>query len=169
MEGFLNEIRVSQDECRHDKCHHVGSGNFELEIPKNIQARTSRSAPCPCGSGKKYKRCCGPRDEEVYRKSLAKLKRLDDWSNGVMDAIEAERHDEAERLCEDLLKHYPDQIDGHERLASVREAQGRWEEAVAAYDRSLAHIDRYPAGFDQGSIDSIRERRERAREKAACV
>jgi uncharacterized protein len=23
------------------------------------QAKTGRNAPCPCGSGKKYKKCCG--------------------------------------------------------------------------------------------------------------
>jgi len=27
--------------------------------PKNINKKISRNEPCPCGSGKKYKRCCG--------------------------------------------------------------------------------------------------------------
>jgi preprotein translocase subunit SecA len=26
---------------------------------KRKQAKVGRNAPCPCGSGKKYKRCCG--------------------------------------------------------------------------------------------------------------
>jgi SWIM/SEC-C metal-binding protein len=25
----------------------------------SFQSRPSKNAPCPCGSGKKYKRCCG--------------------------------------------------------------------------------------------------------------
>jgi SWIM/SEC-C metal-binding protein len=25
----------------------------------NFQQQPSKNAPCPCGSGKKYKRCCG--------------------------------------------------------------------------------------------------------------
>lgn len=29
------------------------------------QRPVSGKAPCPCGSGKKYKRCCGPRDAAV--------------------------------------------------------------------------------------------------------
>ena len=29
--------------------------NYKREIDKKI----SRNEPCPCGSGKKYKRCCG--------------------------------------------------------------------------------------------------------------
>jgi len=26
---------------------------------KTVEENTSRNAPCPCGSGKKYKNCCG--------------------------------------------------------------------------------------------------------------
>jgi len=40
-----------------------------LEIPSPAldnrpgKARVGRNAPCPCGSGKKYKKCCLPKDE----------------------------------------------------------------------------------------------------------
>ena len=27
--------------------------------PKKAQAKIGRNDPCPCGSGKKYKQCCG--------------------------------------------------------------------------------------------------------------
>ena len=27
--------------------------------PRNIKSKIGRNDPCPCGSGKKYKRCCG--------------------------------------------------------------------------------------------------------------
>jgi len=27
--------------------------------PARVQAQPGRNDPCPCGSGKKYKRCCG--------------------------------------------------------------------------------------------------------------
>jgi uncharacterized protein YecA (UPF0149 family) len=27
--------------------------------PPAIKEKISRNAPCPCGSGKKYKKCCG--------------------------------------------------------------------------------------------------------------
>lgn len=98
---------------------------------------------------------------------LRDLKRLEDWSNGVQDEIEAGRFTEAERLCEKLLKHYPDQPDGHDRLASVREAQGRWTDAVAAYDRLLSHIERHPDGFDEESIAYHREKRDHALQRAS--
>lgn len=29
------------------------------QIGESQPAQTGRNAPCPCGSGKKYKRCCG--------------------------------------------------------------------------------------------------------------
>ncbi len=32
----------------------VGAGQFKRETPK-----VGRNDPCPCGSGKKYKKCCG--------------------------------------------------------------------------------------------------------------
>lgn len=27
--------------------------------PVRVQPKIGRNAPCPCGSGKKYKKCCG--------------------------------------------------------------------------------------------------------------
>lgn len=40
-----------------------GGSNFKLNIPKrkpsfNVE-NVGRNAPCPCGSGKKFKQCCG--------------------------------------------------------------------------------------------------------------
>jgi hypothetical protein len=32
---------------------------FALDTPTRAEARPGRNEPCPCGSGKKYKRCCG--------------------------------------------------------------------------------------------------------------
>ena len=42
----------------------AGSGNLKLNLPKkrppqfDVQ-KIGRNAPCPCGSGKKFKQCCG--------------------------------------------------------------------------------------------------------------
>jgi len=94
------------------------------------------------------------------------IQNLDDLSNSVLDEIEAGRFDEAERLCEKLLMQYPDQIDGHKRLAKVREAQGRWADAVAAYDRAIAHIERHPDGFDHEMLKILNEKRAAARQRA---
>jgi uncharacterized protein YecA (UPF0149 family) len=32
----------------------------EQALPVQQPAKIGRNDPCPCGSGKKYKKCCGP-------------------------------------------------------------------------------------------------------------
>ncbi|MDQ2085079.1 SEC-C metal-binding domain-containing protein [Herbivorax sp. ANBcel31] len=34
-------------------------GEFQESVNPNPEGKTGRNAPCPCGSGKKYKKCCG--------------------------------------------------------------------------------------------------------------
>ena len=36
-----------------------GSAEPEKKAPKKAVAKVGRNDPCPCGSGKKYKQCCG--------------------------------------------------------------------------------------------------------------
>ena len=31
--------------------------------------KSGRNGPCPCGSGKKYKKCCLPREESAYQRT----------------------------------------------------------------------------------------------------
>jgi preprotein translocase subunit SecA len=49
---------------QHDVVHTIYHVNVSKEPPRKKQAvlagkKVSRNAPCPCGSGKKYKHCCG--------------------------------------------------------------------------------------------------------------
>lgn len=32
---------------------------YEREVAKSLQPKVGRNEPCPCGSGKKFKKCCG--------------------------------------------------------------------------------------------------------------
>jgi SWIM/SEC-C metal-binding protein len=34
---------------------------LQRPVPRTVNARVDRNDPCPCGSGKRYKRCCGGR------------------------------------------------------------------------------------------------------------
>jgi len=91
-------------------------------------AKIGRNAPCPCGSGKKYKKCCLPLQERSSSQdnipySEADIDDLDMLSNSVPDLINDGELGEAEKVCHELLKHYPGQIDGIDRLAEVYEAQ----------------------------------------------
>jgi uncharacterized protein YecA (UPF0149 family) len=142
-------------------------------MPKDAPGRNDS---CPCGSGKKFKKCCSGKDSDTRasasraawdrlpfeeRARIAKkVQRLDDLSNGVLDAIEAKRYDEAERLCEELLREYPEVIDGHDRFGMLRQAQGRFQEAAEEYEKALAMIDEHPRDYDPEAAVEFRQRRD---------
>jgi len=49
---------------QHDVAHSIYHVGITKEAPKKKEAvmagkRVGRNDPCPCGSGKKYKHCCG--------------------------------------------------------------------------------------------------------------
>ena len=48
-------------ELQRDKPEDITDLEILLNWPKPIEAqnKVGRNAPCPCGSGKKYKKCCG--------------------------------------------------------------------------------------------------------------
>ena len=87
---------------------------------------------------------------------------LDDLSNSVIDAIEAGQYHKAEELCQKLLQDYPDVFDGYERLATLREAQGRFQEAAENYNKVLDMIKKNPKNVDQDTIQYITELRDQA-------
>lgn len=119
-------------------------------------AQVGRNQPCPCGSGKKYKRCCLARDEarasETRRALTAAVwdedDDLDTASNAVVDLIRAGRLDEAEAAARDLLIRYPEVVDGLERLGMVFEARGDRRGAADYYRQAVAFILEHPEGFD---------------------
>ncbi len=126
-------------------------------------AKISRNAPCPCGSGKKYKKCClWRRESEALEqrkileqnpgKALVEVDDLDDLSNSVLDLIDAGKFDEAESVCNELKKRYPDQVDGIERMAMVYEARGEIRKA-AEYYLKAAEFMRSNPGFDKEGIE----------------
>lgn len=61
-DGKKEEIRKLQDEFGVYKNHKSSQKHFRpLEFPKvgpGFAGRVGRNAPCPCGSGKKHKKCC---------------------------------------------------------------------------------------------------------------
>ncbi len=115
-----------------------------------------RNAPCPCGSGKKHKRCClAPKKRKASAPSFNYIPvytELDQLSNSVNGLIKEDRLDEAEAVANRLLKEYPDQIDGLDRLYQVYEARGEKGKAVE-YLQKAADFAASSEGFDQQSVD----------------
>jgi tetratricopeptide (TPR) repeat protein len=132
--------------------------------------KTSRNDPCPCNSGKKYKKCCLEKDQAAERAELthaaAKVvtaeqtkkkaareafeasQALDEASNAVIDLLDAGQLDEAERAAHELLERYPEVPDGHERLGMVYEARGDHPRAADCYRKVIEFIRAHPDNFD---------------------
>ena len=119
--------------------------------------KIGRNEPCPCGSGKKYKKCC-LLEQDGRPTSLPPIKHrvvyteLDQLSNSVVDLINQNELEKAEAVSQRLLSEYPDQVDGFDRLAMVYEARGDRKRA-AEYYRKAADFARSNPGFDKDSID----------------
>lgn len=117
-----------------------------------------RNDPCPCGSGKKYKRCCLDQNKAGERSSAPPINfipvytELDQLSNSVSDLINKGKLDEAEAAANKLLKEYPDQIDGLHRLAQVYEARGDKVKAVEYLWKTVEFAES-EEGFDRQSVD----------------
>ena len=122
-----------------------------------IMVKIGRNAPCPCGSGRKYKKCCLSRKEGNKHRSVKKIgfipvyTELDQLSNSVVDLIKQNKLDEAEAVSRKLLTEYPDQVDGLNRLAMVYEARGE-KNLAARYYLKAADFARSNEGFDRKTI-----------------
>jgi tetratricopeptide (TPR) repeat protein len=126
-----------------------------------------RNDPCPCGSGKKYKRCCLGLHQEAdrNRESLPPVTSLeevyddadalDQLSNRVVDLIEEGRLEEAEERCRELRERYPEQVDWMERFAMVYEARGDGPRAAEYYRKAAAFAER-AGDFDEETIEDWR-------------
>jgi tetratricopeptide (TPR) repeat protein len=131
-----------------------------LPSVESVMAKIARNAPCPCGSGKKYKRCCLLLQQRAPANPLPASQpigiapgaivfddKLDQLSNSVVDLIKEGKLDEAEAVCKQLSKRYPDQVDGIERRAMVEQARGNYAQAAQYYLEAAAFIQGKP-GFD---------------------
>jgi len=127
-----------------------------------------RNDPCPCGSGKKYKRCCLPlheaagrerqRDEPVTLQELHdESAELEELSNRVNTLIRKGELERAEELSHQLLRRFPDQLDGIEGLARVYEARGEPLRAAEHYRKAALFAER-GEGYDPDLIAELWER-----------
>ena len=142
--------------------------------------KTGRNDPCPCGSGKKYKKCCLPKHEAeerlraagqqaeheeraaAHRLSLREARarmlagveddidQLTAASNAAAALVRAAKLDEAERAAQDLLERFPDVHDGWDRLGMVYEARGDNKKAADCYRKVIDFIRAHPGDYDEG-------------------
>ena len=127
----------------------------------------SKFAPCPCGSGLKYKKCCwktkGKKSEAIPSPTtpgIAVETGLDRLSNSVIDLLKDGKIEEAEAACHDLTRKYPDQVDGPMRLAEVHKAKGDKRAAAKCLRQTLEIMESDPESFDPEGMLSVQEEAE---------
>ena len=95
-----------------------------------MQTAPSRNAPCPCGSGKKYKRCCGQGKPAAGTPQTDKLQQLIGlYQQGNLQA--------AGQLAEQLLRGHPEDATLLEIAAVIAMQQGRPQLAIERFKRQL--------------------------------
>jgi len=140
-----------------------------------MATKIGRNDLCPCGSGKKYKRCCLEQDQQDQREAaialtaaLAEQQAEDDefaeWSdeldaasNAVVDLIEAEKLDEAEQAAHALIENFPEVHDGYDRLGMVYEARGEPKKAADCYRKVIEFMQAHPTDYDAELLSSFED------------
>lgn len=136
-------------------CRRYGISRSELETwleaYRNTQRKTAlvdqlmmhrvgRNEPCPCGSGKKYKKCCLLQHEEARKavpperlKEMEELAKAREQLNKDIamgyDLLLKEQYEKAGRLVDQLLKAYPEDDRVHDMAVSLALATGDYEKA----------------------------------------
>lgn len=132
--------------------------------------KIGRNTPCPCGSGKKYKKCClslrggAIKPNSQPTKYTTVYTELDQLSNSVMDLIKEDKLDEAEAVSKRLLSEYPDQIDGFERLGQLYAARGK-NQLAADYFQKAADFAKTTPGFEKESVKYYLSKAKKMREE----
>ncbi len=141
-------------------------------------ATIGRNDPCPCNSGKKYKKCCLPAEQAraaerrkaadtptlaAVAHALEPLLAIDDddgldaLSNSAVDLANAGRLDEALAACHRLLAVFPDVVDGLERSAMVHAKLGHHALAADFYRQASDFVNHPSRRDDYEDHDFYRE------------
>lgn len=136
-----------------------------------------RNDPCPCGSGKKFKRCCGANGAPARAGTPVLAQQERTLNRDAFDAGENGKSDEDRRLEEaqhnyemanalvaqgkldHAIAHYeraislkPDFAEAHNNLGNTLVTQGRSDLAVAHFERALALMPDARVHYNLGNI-----------------
>jgi len=105
------------------------------------ERKIGRNEPCPCGSGKKYKKCCLAKHEKArgfLRETRAQDIQQTDKEEGLppyvatgFDLLAAEKYEEASAYAAELLETHPEDDRLHDTLVTALLASGRYDDATA--------------------------------------
>lgn len=129
-------------------------------------AKPGRNDHCPCGSGKKYKKCCLAKDEAAEREAAAVVR-------AARDVQQAEKRqglrEVREAIIAGLAGHAPDISDelAHASNAALRLFhEDRLDETEAAARELMARFPDMPDGWEY--LGLVHEKRDERRAAADC-
>jgi tetratricopeptide (TPR) repeat protein len=135
--------------------------------------KIGRNEPCPCGSGKKYKKCCLRKHEKIkdllrssvdFQEPEAEEEGPPEYVVKGFDLLAAKNYEEAISYASDLLSTYPEDDRIHDTLTTAYLATSQNDEAIAicrsrwevAKEEKVFFIEhgrhkRLPEGDDSGA------------------
>jgi hypothetical protein len=144
-------------------------------------AKIGRNDRCPCGSGKKYKKCCLAADEAAdlaarQERRLAAAAvvadplphhhprlckdcnaAIDAAANTVIALIDAGKLDRAEHAAQALVERWPDVHDGYDCFGMVYQAKGDKGRAAEYYRKVISFAREDPDLYDPEFEDYYRD------------
>ena len=122
-----------------------------------------RNDTCPCGSGRRYKRCCGSL-EEVQAATSSLDTSLPEAIQTALEYHRAGRWHQAETLARQILQATPNQPEALHLLGVIARQAGKNEMAVELFSRAIsvsptssAYCDLGAALRNQGKLDEAVE------------
>jgi len=115
-------------------------------------AKAGRNDPCPCGSGKKYKKCCQPKDDAAEHEELFKEQAKREERNA---ARRAELQRMKGQAIAELLANAQGNTDEEDELTKTSNAavdlvqSGKLDEAEAAARDLIARYPEVHDGWDR--------------------
>ena len=110
---------------------------------KNMMAN-KRNNPCPCGSGKRYKKCCGLKNKNpavpenhIAQNNLNSTSSINDFLRAGAIAAGQGRFAEAEVCFRQAVKLKPDHAIAYNNLGLALYDQGKLDEAVASLRKAV--------------------------------
>jgi tetratricopeptide (TPR) repeat protein len=109
-------------------------------------AKIGRNDPCPCGSGKKQKKCCSTIGDSAAKPPMSAVEpsvshvcdscgkgvddEINDRADHILDQLLEGHVDEAEALCHAFIQDFPAEAEGLDLLSMVFEERGQRDRAL---------------------------------------
>jgi tetratricopeptide (TPR) repeat protein len=119
------------------------------------ERKIGRNEPCPCGSGKKYKKCCLRKHEKIkdllrgsveFQEPEAEEEGPPEYVVKGFDLLAANNYEEAISYAGNLISTYPEDDRIHDTLATAYLATRQHDEAIALC-RSRWEVAKEEKGF----------------------